>query len=196
LIVVLWRAGLRISEALDLAEADLDPERGALLVRRGKGGRRRESGTDDWGWEHLRWWIEHRAQMPVGPLFCVVNGSTRGGPWSGSAAREQLRHLALAAGVRRGFAPHQQRHAHAVEMAREGVPLNVMERPLGQADLGVTSVYLQGIDNTGVISTIHARRAPTMPVRRSASDVSGGSRTVAHRAKEQRTAALNSAGHR
>src|SRR4051794_27388422 len=39
LIVVLWRAGLRIHEALALAEADLDPRRGSLLVRRGKGGR-------------------------------------------------------------------------------------------------------------------------------------------------------------
>jgi site-specific recombinase XerD len=38
LIVVLWRAGLRISEALSLAESDLDPARGAVLVRRGKGG--------------------------------------------------------------------------------------------------------------------------------------------------------------
>ena len=37
LIVVLWRAGLRICEALALAEADLDPRRGSLLVRRGKG---------------------------------------------------------------------------------------------------------------------------------------------------------------
>ncbi len=36
LIVVLWRAGLRIHEALALAEADLDPRRGSLLVRRGK----------------------------------------------------------------------------------------------------------------------------------------------------------------
>jgi integrase len=44
LIVVLWRAGLRICEALALAEADLDPRRGSLLVRRGKGGRRREVG--------------------------------------------------------------------------------------------------------------------------------------------------------
>src|SRR5215204_4505335 len=50
LIVVLWRAGLRISEALALAEPDLDPRRGAVLVRRGKGGRRREIGMDDWAW--------------------------------------------------------------------------------------------------------------------------------------------------
>ena len=48
-------------------------------------------------------------------------------------------------------------------MAREGVPLNVIQRQLGHADLGVTSVYLQGIDNTEVISTVNARRAPTMP---------------------------------
>jgi hypothetical protein len=49
LIVVLWRAGLRIQEALALAEADFDYRRGALLVRRGKGGRRREVGMDTWG---------------------------------------------------------------------------------------------------------------------------------------------------
>jgi site-specific recombinase XerD len=38
LIAVLWRAGLRIQEALDLTEPDLDPRRGPVLVRRGKGG--------------------------------------------------------------------------------------------------------------------------------------------------------------
>src|ERR1700686_4097987 len=36
-IVVLWRAGLRISKALTLNESDLDRERGAVLVRHGKG---------------------------------------------------------------------------------------------------------------------------------------------------------------
>jgi Phage integrase family len=35
LIVMLWRAGLRISEALTLAESDLDSRRGAILVRHG-----------------------------------------------------------------------------------------------------------------------------------------------------------------
>jgi integrase len=42
LIVVLWRGGLRVQEALALGERDLDPRRGSLLVRSGKGGRRRE----------------------------------------------------------------------------------------------------------------------------------------------------------
>ena len=35
-IVVLWRAGLRISEALALSESDLDRRRGAVLVRHGE----------------------------------------------------------------------------------------------------------------------------------------------------------------
>jgi integrase/recombinase XerD len=48
-------------------------------------------------------------------------------------------------------------------MAREGVPLNVIQRQLGHTDLGVTSVYLQGIDNAEIINTIHARTAPMMP---------------------------------
>ena len=64
------------------------------------------------------------------------------------------------AGVRRRFAPHQLRNAHAVELAREGVPLNVIQRQLGHANLGTTSVYLQGIDTEEIIATVHARRAP------------------------------------
>jgi hypothetical protein len=46
LIVVLWRAGLRISEALALAETDMDARRGAVLIRHGKGDKRREVGID------------------------------------------------------------------------------------------------------------------------------------------------------
>lgn len=163
MIVVLWRSGLRIAEALALAKSDLEPQRGSLLVRRGKGGKRREVGMDDWGWKQLRPWIERRVEMPVGPLFCVVQGPTRGQPWSSSTVRSQLRRCAVKAGVRRRFAPHQLRHAHAVEMAREGVPLNVIQRQLGHANLGVTSIYLQGIDNEEIIETVHSRRPPTIP---------------------------------
>jgi integrase len=123
LIVLLLRAGLRISEALSLQESDLDGTRGAVLVRRGKGGKRREVGMDRWAWEQLDPWLEIRRGLPIGALLCVIHGPTAGRRWEASAARKQLHHAAVAAGVRRRFAPHQLRHAHAVEMAHEGVPL-------------------------------------------------------------------------
>jgi site-specific recombinase XerD len=164
LIVIPWRAGLRTQEALALAEADLDHRRGALLVRRGKGGRRREVGMNAWGKDELQPWLRLRLELPVGPLFCVINGRSRGRHWTSASARADLRRTAVAAGVRRRFAPHQLRHAHAVEMAREGVPLIVIQRQLGHSNLGITSVYLQGIDSGEIIETVHARRAPMIPV--------------------------------
>jgi hypothetical protein len=92
LIIVLWRAGLRIHEALALSESDLDSRRGSLLVRRGKGGRRREVGMDDWAWKQLRPWLELRVALPVGRLFCVISGPTCGRAWSASAARRIARY--------------------------------------------------------------------------------------------------------
>lgn len=162
LIVVLWRAGLRISEALAPAETDLERSRGSLLVRSGKGGKRREVGMDDWGWGQLVRWLGLRRTLPVGPLLCAISAQAAGRPWTHSAARQNLRRVAAQAGVRRRFAPHQLRHAHAVEMAREGVPLNAIQHQLGHANLGVTSVYLQGIDTEEIVSTIHRWPAPTV----------------------------------
>ena len=163
LVVVLWRAGVRISEALALAESDLDRSRGSVLVRNGKGGKRRQVGMDRWAWDQIDPWLRARVELPVGALLCVIDGPTKGRPWSPAAARATLRSLAVRAGVRRRFAPHQLRHAHAVEMAREGVPLNVIQRQLGHANLGITSVYLQGIDHSEIIETVGARAAPTLP---------------------------------
>ena len=107
---------MRINEALSLTETDLDRSRGSVLVRRGKNDRRREVGMDAWAWSAIEPWLTDRLQLPVGPLFCVIDGPTRGRGWSASAARIELRHLAARARVRRRFAPHQLRHAHAVEM--------------------------------------------------------------------------------
>ena len=162
-IVVLWRAGLRVSEALALAESDLDASRGAILVRCGKGGKRREVGMHRWAWEQVVPWITLRATLPIGALFCILRGPTRGRAWAPAGVRTQLHAAAARAGVRRRFAPHQLRHAHAVEMSREGVPLLVIQRQLGHADLAITSVYLRGIDNTEIIHTVHERPTPMIP---------------------------------
>ena len=162
LIVLLWRAGLRISETLALQESDLDRDRGAVLVRRGKGGKRREVGMDRWAWEQIDPRLEVQRALPIGAVLCVIHGPTAGRRWEASAARKQLHHAAAKASVRRRFAPHQLRHAHAVEMAHEGVPLVVIQRQLGHANLGITSIYLQGIDSSEIIRTVHGRPSPTI----------------------------------
>jgi integrase/recombinase XerD len=45
-------------------------------------------------------------------------------------------------------------------MAHQGVPLVVIRRQLGHANLGITSIYLQGIDSSEIISTAHGRPSP------------------------------------
>ena len=121
---------------------------------------------DEWGWEQLRPWLTARIELPVGPLFCIIDGPTRGRPWSGAAARSEFRRLAARAGIRRRFAPHQLRHAHALELAREGVALNIIQRQLGHTNLGTTSIYLHGIDPEEIITAVRARRADDVRQRR------------------------------
>ena len=154
--------GCGINEALSLTETDLEEQRGSVLVRDGKNDRRRQVGMDAWGWTALGPWLAERAALPVGPLFCVIAGPTAGHAWSASAARLQLHQVAVEAGVRRRFAPHQLRHAHAVELLHEGIPLPLIQRQLGHSHLSTTGTYLQGISSEEIISTVHARRAPMM----------------------------------
>ncbi len=75
-----------------------------------------------------------------------------------AAVHTGFRRLAAHAGVRRRFAPHPLRHAHALELAREGVPLNIIQRRLGHANLATTSICLLGIDSED-LHRAHAPRA-------------------------------------
>jgi integrase len=161
-IVVLWRAGLRIHEALALAERDLDARRGSLLVRRGKGGAppRGRDGRVELGAASA---VAGRARRAAGRA--AVLHHRRPDPRAEVVGRRRPRRVSAARGRGGRQAPvraHQLRHAHALELAREGVPLNIIQRQLGHASLGTTSIYLQGIDPEEIITAVRTRRAPMM----------------------------------
>jgi hypothetical protein len=81
--------------------------------------------------------------------------------WSGPRRGEVVAWLHLRCYGKVNFDPSQfLRH----ELAREGVPLIVIQRQLGRSNLGITSIYLLGIDNAEIIETVHARRASMVPV--------------------------------
>ena len=89
-------------------------------------------------------------------------GPTRGHAWSATAARLELHRTAIDAGVRRRLAPHQLRHAHAVELLHERIPLPLIQRQLGHAYLSTTGTYLEGISSEEIIGAMHGRKAPMM----------------------------------
>lgn len=162
LIVLLWRSGLRISEALALELVDLDDP--AIVVRRGKGGKRRVVGMDPWAWEQLRPWLRERDDYPHGPVFCVLSGPTAGRAMHPSQVRLEMRRAATAAGVRRRFAPHQLRHGMAVDWMHEHKDVYLLQRQLGHSHLGVTTRYLSSVSVDEVLDASSDRPAPVMPV--------------------------------
>jgi site-specific recombinase XerD len=157
LIAVLWRSGLRISEALSLELRDVDLDAGSLRVRHGKGDRSRTVGVDEQTSALLARWIDRRRKLGPGarsPIFCTLDG----GRIDSSYVRRLLPRLAAKAGIDRRVHAHGLRHTHAAEMAREGTPINVIRDDLGHTSLAVTDRYLRDVAPTHVINTMRARR--------------------------------------
>ena len=117
---------------------------------------------DQWGWEQLRPWLTARAELPVGPLFCIIDGPTRGRPWSGPPCVPNSVGSPCGRASGAGLRPTSYVTRTRSNSPREGVPLNIIQRQLGHANLGTTSIYLQGIDPEEIIATVHMRRAPMM----------------------------------
>ncbi|MGI8629669.1 MAG: tyrosine-type recombinase/integrase [Solirubrobacteraceae bacterium] len=101
LIAVLWRSGLRISEALALELRDVDLEAGTLRVRHGKGDKSPTVGVDEQTSAMLARWFDRRRKLSPGaraPVFCTLDG----GRIDSSYVRRLLQRLAAKG---RGGAP-------------------------------------------------------------------------------------------
>lgn len=164
LIIVLWRTGMRISEALALEERDLNRTDLAITVRRGKGGKRRICAMDRWAWGEITPWLDARQEISFGAIFCVLSGSTAGMSMSDSDVRRQLRKAAKRADLRRRMNPHAFRHGFSVEARREKIDVYSLQQQLGHARLDVTQEYLRSISTADVLEPIGQRVPPMMPV--------------------------------
>ncbi|UTI63363.1 site-specific integrase [Paraconexibacter antarcticus] len=160
LIAVLWRSGLRISEALNLEPRDLRPANRCIVVRRGVRGTDRVVAMDSCGWTYLDAWMEVRRALPPGPIFCVVTGASTGERWSDADVRRSLKRVAEGAGVKRRVAPQQFRHAHAIQLWEEGVDIRAIRHQLGSSRLDKVLSYLDGLAPETAVAPIGDRKPP------------------------------------
>jgi site-specific recombinase XerD len=160
LLTTLWRSGLRVSEALALLPHEIDFTNRTVTVMCGKGGKYRVSGIDAGALVEVSRWLMVRAmlQVPEGsPLFCTVNRPTHGNSIHPAYVRELCRVLRVKAKIPHRVAPHQLRHAHATELAREHVAIPLISRQLGHSNVATTATYLAGINPQEVIDAISIR---------------------------------------
>lgn len=157
LIVVLWRAGLRVSEALALRPQDLSPAEGTVRVRKGKTGPR-TVGMDAQafaaleGWQRLRMSIKGARKVRP-PLFCTLTLR----PVETKYVRAMLGRLAKRARLGKRLHAHGFRHTLAVEMAAEGQPPHVIQHQLGHKSLKTTTVYLAHLTGSDLAQVMRGR---------------------------------------
>lgn len=156
LLVLLWRTGLRIAEALALRPCDVDLDRGAIRVLRGKGGRARTVGIDRIGIDAIRGWMQEHRDMgySCGEVLFI----TRSGlPLSQGYLRRKIPELSRAAGIHKRVLAHGLRHAHASELRAEGVDIAVIKRQLGYRSLMTTIEYLDHFQQAQVVLALWKR---------------------------------------
>lgn len=153
LIATLFRAGLRISEALALYPKDVNVADGTIFVLRGKGGKSRVVAVDPEAAAMIELWIVRRASLGLtgrNPLFSTLEG--------GELAREQvsrkLKTLATKAGIEKRVHPHGLRHSRAVDLVKNGTSLPVIQAAYGHTSLATTQTYVSHIAPTDVIAAL------------------------------------------
>ena len=157
LLVTLYRAGLRLDEALALLPADVDADEGGLWVDNPHTGQRRIAGIDPGALVIVNDWLEARSALRLAddaPLYCTLSG----GPLQPAYVRQLLPRLAEKAGISKRVHASGLRYTHAAELAAEGLPAELISAQLGHESLASTGRYLRRIPPKDRIGALQRRR--------------------------------------
>jgi integrase/recombinase XerD len=134
--MVMYGAGLRISEALALQVSDIDGARGVIRVRHGKGNKAREAKLSQSLYIWLRnYWDQQRPALPH--LFTSAKGSL---PMA-ATVRKALARAGQDAHIKKAITPHMLRHSFATHLLEQGTDLRVVGALLGHASITTTARY-------------------------------------------------------
>ena len=152
LLILLYRSGLRISEALALKPSSIDWERRTCRVLHGKGDKATVRGFHPSATDALARWADTRKGLGLrnGPLFCTLDG----GPLSDRYIRNLLHRLADKAGVDKRVHPHGMRHTFADELRAGGMDVVAISKLLGHSSIAVTSRYLDHLTNSQAVEAL------------------------------------------
>jgi len=146
IIHIALATGLRVMEIaqLNCGDISVDGDTGYLIVRNGKGGRKRlvrfNSEFKEHYEEYLRW--RQAGQTPVGPGDPLLQSSHTGGHMTTRAIEKAFKRTAARAGLPGHYSIHCLRHTHACQLYKaSGYNLRMVQKQLGHTNSRTTEVY-------------------------------------------------------
>ncbi len=136
LVLIMYSAGLRVSETVRLRPEDLDVDRGLIRVRRGKGGKDRYTLLAARAVEAVR---IYRDAFPGGPW--LFPGDRPGRHYTTRSAQRVIARAATRAGIAKTVTPHVLRHSFATHLLEAGTDLRYIQELLGHQSSRTTEIY-------------------------------------------------------
>lgn len=188
LLTLLYRSGLRISEAIGypgrpeqpvalsgggvkiqqarppiapLKVSDVNLTAHTIRVLHTKSGKPQTRGFHPSATDALARWIDVRRQLGLNgrqPLFCTLQGQ----PLREQYVRSLLGRLAQKAEISKRTHPHSFRHTFAVELEMAGTPVTVISKLLGHSSTAVTSRYLDHLTNAQAVTHLAGVSLPPL----------------------------------
>lgn len=135
ILMLVYSAGLRLGEVINLRLIELQPEQNRLFVRGGKGKKDRCTLLSDKVWALLQEYIQ--IHQPIEWLF---EGQT-GGQYSERSVQEIFTRAKTKAMINPGATVHTLRHSFATHLLEKGVDLRYIQELLGHESSKTTEIY-------------------------------------------------------
>lgn len=148
IVSLLYSAGLRRSELLNLKLEDIDSKRMVITVKNGKGNKDRLTLLSQTVLENLR--IYYKEWEPKNYLF----ESPHGGQYSAASVIKIIKNAAKKGGIYKNITPHMLRHSFATHLLENGTDLRYIQVLLGHNSSRTTEIYTQvAINNIKAIKS-------------------------------------------
>lgn len=156
MLELLYAAGLRVSELVNLRPLDLDLQRGVVRVC-GKGNKERLVPLHDVAVTKLDDFL-HQVRPGFDPVDDAVFLNRSGKRLTRQGVWKLVKRYALVAGIRQNISPHALRHAFATHLLEGGADLRSVQLLLGHADMAATEIYTHV--QAQRLRTAHAKHHP------------------------------------
>ncbi len=139
MLEMLYAAGLRVSELINLKVLDFDPQAGIVRVW-GKGSRERLVPLHYSCMQWLDLYIHHW-RSTFSPLVDKIFLNRSGKALSRQGVWKIIKKYAVMAGIKKDVSPHTLRHSFATHLLEGGADLRTVQVLLGHSDITATEIY-------------------------------------------------------